>query len=435
MLEQARLAARTGVGLDTVLRRYVAGYALLEDFIVREAERVWLPVRGLRDVNAQISGLVDRLITEVSRAYGEELARAAPTASVSAGTDSAVRWRRGGAGPGSASRSEPTSRRDRILDAMTELAAERGFEHVTVRLVTERAGVSSRTFYERFAGLDECLLAILDGVRQHFDVLVSRGFATDGSWLDGMRVTLAGMLAFFDAEPALARVFVVEALGAGPLVRERRERAIEELRRLIVARIEAEVTHVSPLEPEGVIASVMGIVHARLTMGDSEQPFVELLGPLMGIVVRPFTGRDQVTREIEKGDRFAHELLAERELALRVARDDDGTEEESVAVPAALLDPRAHRLRLCLRYVVEQGARGRAPSNQAVGAAIGVAHRGQLFKLLCRLADLGLLAKRPGARGHPNAWSATPAGEQVARALARDVGRDRPSDIRPGLER
>ena len=38
LLAQARHAARSGVGLDTVLRRCLAGFAVLGDFIVQEAE-------------------------------------------------------------------------------------------------------------------------------------------------------------------------------------------------------------------------------------------------------------------------------------------------------------------------------------------------------------------------------------------------------------
>jgi hypothetical protein len=37
LLTQTRLAARNGVGLDTVLRRYLAGYTLLTDFLLEEA--------------------------------------------------------------------------------------------------------------------------------------------------------------------------------------------------------------------------------------------------------------------------------------------------------------------------------------------------------------------------------------------------------------
>jgi DNA-binding FadR family transcriptional regulator len=61
---------------------------------------------------------------------------------------------------------------------------------------------------------------------------------------------------------------------------------------------------------------------------------------------------------------------------------------------------------------------GRAPSNREVGEAIGVPHRGQVGRLLERLAALGLLVKRPGAPGHPNAWSATEHGERVAQMLS-----------------
>jgi hypothetical protein len=42
-IEQARRAARFGVSLDTVLRRYIAGHALLADFIMEEADRSGFP--------------------------------------------------------------------------------------------------------------------------------------------------------------------------------------------------------------------------------------------------------------------------------------------------------------------------------------------------------------------------------------------------------
>jgi PucR C-terminal helix-turn-helix domain/GGDEF-like domain len=38
LLVQARVAARSGVGVDTVLRRYFAGYALLGDFLIEETQ-------------------------------------------------------------------------------------------------------------------------------------------------------------------------------------------------------------------------------------------------------------------------------------------------------------------------------------------------------------------------------------------------------------
>ena len=76
LLAQARLAARTGVGLDTVLRRYFAGHTLLEDFMVEEAERS--PSLGPTELKRLLrtqAALVDRLLAAVSEAYAAEAER------------------------------------------------------------------------------------------------------------------------------------------------------------------------------------------------------------------------------------------------------------------------------------------------------------------------------------------------------------------------
>jgi hypothetical protein len=74
--EQARRAARIGVPLDTVLRRYMAGQAVLGDYILREAERVDRDDVPREMLRVQAS-LVDRLAREVSRAHSGELERVA----------------------------------------------------------------------------------------------------------------------------------------------------------------------------------------------------------------------------------------------------------------------------------------------------------------------------------------------------------------------
>lgn len=73
LLAQTRMAARLGVSLDTVLRRYVAGHSLLVDFAVEEAER-----GGLLD-NAALKRLLrgqtavfDRLLEAVGEEYARE---------------------------------------------------------------------------------------------------------------------------------------------------------------------------------------------------------------------------------------------------------------------------------------------------------------------------------------------------------------------------
>jgi AcrR family transcriptional regulator len=304
--------------------------------------------------------------------------------------------------------------RRRILDAVVDVVCERGVAGASVGLVIARAKVSRHAFYERFDGLDECLVAILDGALERAAPLVVGAFdhlTPTHPWQEGLRAALAAMLDFFDEQPALARVCLLELGAATAVVREHRERILAAFAGMVVARIEREVSHPSPLAAEGTYASLVGIVGARLT-GSERRPLVELLGPLMGMIVGPFMGEAEVVREIELGNELARELLARR--ASRAPQVGDG----NVHVPDELLSARAHRARLCLLYVAEQNRLGFAPSNRQVGEGLGLTRRGQVSRLLGKLAGLGLIVKHSEGAGYPNAWSLTPEGERVARMLA-----------------
>lgn len=72
LLAQARLEARDGVSLDTVLRRYFAGNALFGDGLVEEAGRAKVPSGALRRLLGAQATAGDRLIAAVSAEYARE---------------------------------------------------------------------------------------------------------------------------------------------------------------------------------------------------------------------------------------------------------------------------------------------------------------------------------------------------------------------------
>jgi hypothetical protein len=72
LLAQARLDARDGVPLDTVLRRYFAGNTLFGDFLVEEAERAGVPSPTLRRLLGAQATLGDRLLDAVSAEHARE---------------------------------------------------------------------------------------------------------------------------------------------------------------------------------------------------------------------------------------------------------------------------------------------------------------------------------------------------------------------------
>lgn len=81
LLSQARLAARSGVSLDAVIRRYIAGYTVLETFFLEEAERLKGEGRGSLTHSLRLqASLLERVLTAVSSEYAREISGTEGTA-------------------------------------------------------------------------------------------------------------------------------------------------------------------------------------------------------------------------------------------------------------------------------------------------------------------------------------------------------------------
>jgi hypothetical protein len=72
-IAQAHRAARDGVSLDTVLRRYVLGDKVLGEFVIDEVES--LPPRTLHHVFRAQGSLLDRLMASIVAEYKQEIER------------------------------------------------------------------------------------------------------------------------------------------------------------------------------------------------------------------------------------------------------------------------------------------------------------------------------------------------------------------------
>lgn len=81
ILAQVRLAARRRTPLETVLRRYLAGHAVLGDFVAEEAERQGVDAAQLRQVLRAQAAETDRVLAAISATYRQEAASARPLSS------------------------------------------------------------------------------------------------------------------------------------------------------------------------------------------------------------------------------------------------------------------------------------------------------------------------------------------------------------------
>jgi AcrR family transcriptional regulator len=115
------------------------------------------------------------------------------------------------------------SQRTRLLEAVGRAVAERGYAAATIDDVVRRAGVSKKTFYEHFADKEDCFLAAYEAASEELLERVQEAHAGDGDWLERTRAGIVAYLRWLAADPALARVYLVEVAAAGPRALERRE--------------------------------------------------------------------------------------------------------------------------------------------------------------------------------------------------------------------
>ena len=306
--------------------------------------------------------------------------------------------------------------RTRLLDAAFAIVAERGYERMTVRSVSGRAGASSKTFYDLFSDREDCFLAAFDLAIDELAAVTLPAFDAGSGWAGRIRDGLGALLESLDEDLALSLLVFVEALAAGPRVLARRAQVLETLSRVVAEggtgmKVRRELP---PLTAEGVVGAVFGLIHARLQQRAGS--LTELLNPLMAIVVLPYRGHAAAARELTQPTGKGHRAASR-------SRDSAPTDVSAKAdrrAPTSLLARRSRRapglgvdFRPTQRTQMVLEAVGCLPgaSNRQIADAAGIVDRGQVSKLLSRLEGLGLLHNTGGrTKGVPNAWQLTPTG-------------------------
>jgi AcrR family transcriptional regulator len=118
------------------------------------------------------------------------------------------------------------TQRERLIDAMIELAAQSGYQNVSIAQISARAGVSSATFYEQFKDKEDCLLAAYRAARARVFRTLAPVPDSDG-WSATARMMLAELFVGLQADPDAGRLLFVESLAGGPRMRAERERVLE----------------------------------------------------------------------------------------------------------------------------------------------------------------------------------------------------------------
>jgi AcrR family transcriptional regulator len=293
----------------------------------------------------------------------------------------------------------PQFQRARLLRAAVKVAAERGYERMTVAAIVARAGVSRKTFYELFKDRDDCFLAVVEEALLQMTRVVAPQYGRDGGWPERLRDALGAALEFLEREPDTCTLALSYLRGAGPRRSEPRDRALRILRRVVEdgARHAKHCHELSPVTAEVMVGGALAVVHTRLESRETD--LTGVLNPLMSTVVLPYVGKAAA------GEQLTYESPSPADSGSRPHRDP----EKDLGI------------RLTYRTARALAVIAASPdlSNLEVGRRAGISDQGQISKLLSRLGRLGLIENTGlgKARGAANAWRLTPAGREVEVAI------------------
>lgn len=124
--------------------------------------------------------------------------------------------------------------RQRLLDGLADSLAERGYRATTVADIVRGARTSKRTFYDRFAGKDECFLELLLANEETLRAQIQAAVDPDADWRAQIRAAVNAYIAHIGERPAITLSWIRELPSLGAAARPVQRRGLHLLTALLV---------------------------------------------------------------------------------------------------------------------------------------------------------------------------------------------------------
>lgn len=199
------------------------------------------------------------------------------------------------------------TQRERILDAVEELVGEKGCAGASIEGIVKAAGVSTITFYEHFEDKEACFLAAFDRAVEEVCAELVEVAPSALSWEEQIRQGLRALLEAIDADPARARLCLVEAQMGGPALRARYEAALDSVvPKLCEGRVLGSATDaLSDAVEEATVGGIAWLLRQRLELAE-EHRVGDLLPRVTEVALSPYLG-DGLALPVEAGSIPGHD--------------------------------------------------------------------------------------------------------------------------------
>jgi AcrR family transcriptional regulator len=170
---------------------------------------------------------------------------------------------------------------DRILSAVTRLAADEGFADLTVSKIRRQAGVSRQDFDARFDDVADCFLAAVESLARAAAVRADSWAGDTGKSGNRIYRTMLAISALVARNQDLARLVLEEILAPGRGGLQLREQLISEAAHRLLGN-PATARSQGAIATEASVAAVWRITQREITDGRASRlprsaPFLALL--------------------------------------------------------------------------------------------------------------------------------------------------------------
>jgi AcrR family transcriptional regulator len=115
-----------------------------------------------------------------------------------------------------------TVHRRRLLSAMAQAVADKGYAATSIAEIVAGARVSRSAFYQCFADKEACFLAAYsEEAERHFTAIVAAA-AEEREWMGQFQAGVRAYVRELELHPRFARSFLIEIVAAGPRASELR---------------------------------------------------------------------------------------------------------------------------------------------------------------------------------------------------------------------
>lgn len=193
---------------------------------------------------------------------------------------------------------DPLDKRDRILDAVMDLMAEKGYPALAIADIAQRASISLTTFYATFESKDAAVVAALRRGANRVLEATTPAYRDAPDWPHAMAAGIHALFAYLVLERPFAQFGGVAVHGGSPLVVEVRD----QLTTAGFAFTEGyrNYPHVKPIVGEAIAASIDAMLFDHVSRRDRDRLY-ELAPTATYLALAPFVGVDEACEVANSG--------------------------------------------------------------------------------------------------------------------------------------